>query len=52
MDENKIKDILLTMIEWNLLDPRRLYDTSYVKERLEIYLESRRFVLENFKGMF
>ena len=28
----KIKDIIWTMIEYNLLDKSRLYDTAYVTE--------------------
>lgn len=50
--EQKIKDIIETMIEWNLLDPTRLYDTDYVAEQVNNYLKVRSFVRENFKGCF
>ena len=35
--EEKIKDIIETMIEWNMLDPARLLDTDYVAERVNMY---------------
>ncbi len=50
--EEKIKDIILTMIEYNLIDKSRLYDTDYVAEKVLIYLKARHFVNENFKGLF
>ena len=50
--EQKLKDIIETMIEWNMLDPSRLLDTDYVAERVNMYLESRHFIHENFKGCF
>lgn len=50
--EQKIKDIIETMIEWNMLDPTRLYDSDYVAERVSSYINARSFVLENFKGCF
>ena len=50
--EQKIKDIIETMIEWNMLDPTRLYDIDYVAERVALYIKSRNFVIENFKGCF
>lgn len=50
--EQKIKNIIETMIEWNMLDPTRLYDSNYVVERVALYIESRNFVIENFKGCF
>ena len=50
--DEKIKDIILTMIEYNLLDKSRLCDTDYVIENVLIYLKARKFVIENFKGMF
>ena len=50
--EQKIKDIIETMIAWNMLDPTRLYDSDYVAERVALYIKSRNFVIENFKGCF
>ena len=50
--EQKIKDIIETMISWNMLDPTRLYDSDYVAERVTSYIKSRNFVIENFKGCF
>ena len=52
MDERKIRDIIETMIEWNLLDSNRLYDTNYVIEQVTTYIKARNFVYENFKGCF
>ena len=50
--EQKIKDIIETMISWNMLDPTRLDDSDYVAERVASYIKSRNFVIENFKGCF
>jgi hypothetical protein len=50
--EQKIKDIIETMIEWDMIDPARLYDSDYVAERVALYIKSRNFVIENFKGCF
>lgn len=50
--EERLKDIIETMIAWNMLDPTRLHDSDYVAERLALYIESRNFVVENFKGYF
>ena len=50
--EQKIKDIIEAMIEWNMLDPTRLLDTDYVVERVTSYIKTRNFVHENFKGCF
>ena len=50
--EQKIKDIIETMILWNMIDPTRLYDSYYVAERVASYIKSRNFVIENFKGCF
>lgn len=52
MSENKIRDIIETMVELNMLDPRRLFDTDYVTERVKLYIEARNFVHTNFKGCF
>ena len=52
MNERKIRDIIETMIEWNLLDSNRLYDTNYVIEQVTTYIKARNFVYENFKGCF
>ena len=50
--EQKIKDIIETMIDWNMLDPTKLYNSDYVTERVALYIKSRNFVMENFKGCF
>lgn len=50
--EQKIKDIIETMIALNMLDPTRLYDSDYVAERVALYIKSRNFIIENFKGCF
>ena len=50
--EQKIKDIIETMIDWNMLDPTKLYNSDYVTERVALYIKSRNFVIENFKGCF
>ena len=50
--EQKIKDIIETMIEWNMLDPTRSYDSDYAAERVALYIKSRNFVNDNFKGCF
>lgn len=47
-----ILDIIEAMIEWNLIDCSRLYDTDYVAERVTSYIKARNFVHENFKGCF
>ena len=48
----KIIDIIKTMIQYGMLDKNRINDVDYVTERVKIYLEAKRFVNENFKGMF
>jgi len=50
--EEKILDIINTMVEFNLIDSSRLYDSDYIAERVLMYLNARNFVLENFKGCF
>ena len=52
MSENQIRDIIKTMIDWNLLNPCRLFDTDYVAERIKLYIETRNFVHTNFKNCF
>ena len=52
MAKRQLIDIISTMIDFNMLDPNRLYDTDYVAERIEIYLEAKSFVDTNFKGCF
>jgi hypothetical protein len=41
-----ILDIIEAMIEWNLIDHSRLYDTDYVAERVATYIKARNFVHE------
>lgn len=48
----KLIDIIKTMIEYGMLDRSRINDVDYVVERVQIYLEAKKFVNENFKGMF
>jgi len=48
----KLIDIIKTMIEYGMLDKNRINDVDYVTERVKIYLEAKKFVDENFKGMF
>ena len=52
MTKSKYIDIILTMIEYGMLDRNRITDVDYVVERVKIYLEAKEFVNENFKGMF
>lgn len=48
----KLIDIIKTMIEYGMLDRSRINDVDYVTERVKIYLEAKKFVNKNFKGMF
>jgi len=48
----KYVDIIVTMIQYGMLDRNRITDVDYVVERVKIYLEAKKFVNENFKGMF
>jgi len=50
--EEKILDIIDTMVDFNLIDSSRLNDVDYVTEMVSMYLKARNFVLENFKGCF
>jgi len=42
--EDKIKDIILTMIENKMLDSRRIFDKEYVFERVNLYIKSANIV--------
>ena len=48
----KYVDIIVTMIQYGMLDRNRITDVDYVVERVKIYLEAKQFVNDNFKGMF
>lgn len=50
--EDKLIDIIQTMVEYDLLDKNRIFDKEYVLERVSIYLEAKEFINKNFKGMF
>ena len=41
--EDKLKDIILTMIENKMLDNTRIFDKEYVLERVNLYIESANF---------
>ena len=45
----KYVDIIVTMIQYGMLDRNRITDVDYVVERVKIYLEAKQFVNENFK---
>ena len=38
--EDKLKDIILTMIENKMLDSTRIFDKEYVLERVNLYIKS------------
>ena len=41
MTEEKIHDIIVTMVEYNLIDPARaLTDRDYLVERVVLYIKS------------
>ena len=42
--KDKIKDIILTMIENNMLDSTRIFDKEYVLERFNLYIEPANMV--------
>ena len=42
--EDKIKDIILTMIENKMLDSTRIFDKEYVLERVNSYIKSANMV--------
>ena len=50
--EEKFIDIIKTMIDYNMLEVSDLDNPSYVIERVNMYLEVKKFVIDNFKGMF
>ena len=50
--EEKLLDIINTMIDYNLISVQDLNNPSYVLEKVNTYLEAKKFVMENFKGMF
>jgi len=50
--EEKFIDIVKTMIDYNMLKVSDLDNPSYVIERVQLYLEAKKFVMDNFKGMF
>lgn len=50
--EEKFIDIIKTMIDYNMLEVSDLDNPSYVIERVKLYLEAKKFVMDNFKGMF
>lgn len=41
---DKLKDIILTMIENKMLDNTRIFDKEYVLERVNLYIESANMV--------
>ena len=52
ISEQRIINIIKTMIEFGMLDAHRLNDTEYIIERVELYIEAKNFVDKNFVGMF
>ena len=44
MDAKIFLDIVMTMLEYGMIDKNRLSDYEYVKERVECYLEAKNFV--------
>ena len=52
MDAKVFLDIVMTMIEYGMIDKNKLSDYEYVKERVITYLEAKHFVDTNFKGCF
>lgn len=44
MTEDKLKDIILTMIENKMLDSTRIFDKEYVLERVNSYIKSANMV--------
>lgn len=44
MTKEKIIDIIKTMIEWGLIDPKSIFDANYVAERVSLYIESANIV--------
>lgn len=52
MSKDRFFQIISIMIDYGMLDPKKIYDVDYVTERVSIYLEAKNFVDENFKGCF
>lgn len=52
MDAKVFLDIVMTLIEYGMIDKNRLSDYEYVKERVITYLEAKSFVDTHFKGCF
>lgn len=50
--EEKIIDIIDTMIDYGMLAKDKLDDVNYVTEQVKLYLEARKFVFDNFKSLF
>ena len=44
LTEDKLKDIILTMIENNMFPSTRIFDKEYVLERVNLYIESANMV--------
>ena len=42
--DDKLKDIILTMIENKMLDITRIFDKEYVLERVNLYIKSANMV--------
>lgn len=53
MDAKVFLDIVMTLIEYGMIDKNRLSDYEYVKERVITYLEARKLAIEtmNMAGM-
>ena len=49
MDAKVFLDIVLTMIEYGMIDKNRLSDYAYVKERVIMYLEAKALAIETMK---
>ena len=48
--EEKIKDIIFTMVEEGMIDPKRaLVDEEYLIERVSTYIEARNLAYKMFK---
>ena len=53
MNAKVFLDIVMTMIEYGMIDKRRLSDYEYVKERVVMYLEAKALAMKimNMSGM-
>lgn len=45
----RLSEIIQIMIEEKLIDPKRLFDTEYMVERISLYIKAKKFVDDNFK---